>query len=240
MLYEIAQTLIEITPEYDLSKKILASYACGESAAAPDFCIKLNKSELDRLCGTNPHLTPAEVEQICLAECFSREMLRFGGVFLHASALSFRGRAYLFSAPSQTGKSTHTGLWQKVFGSNEVKIINDDRPIIKAGADIPAVFGTPFSGGSGKEINVSVPLGAVFFLRRGRENSVRKLKADEITPLFLNNTVNFVSKAYMSALLENIETLIKKTSFYELTCTEDVRAVLCAYNVIKTENKNEN
>ncbi len=49
---------------------------------------------------------------------------------LHASAIVVGNSAYLFSASSGTGKSTHTKLWQECFGDKAV-IINDDKPVIR-------------------------------------------------------------------------------------------------------------
>ena len=39
-----------------------------------------------------------------------------GGFYLHSSAVELDGRAYLFSGKSGVGKSTHTRLWQQIFG----------------------------------------------------------------------------------------------------------------------------
>lgn len=64
-----------------------------------------------------------------------REILdNYDGLFFHSSALMLDGKAYLFSAPSGTGKSTHTALWQRHFGGR-VQMINDDKPIIRKKAE---------------------------------------------------------------------------------------------------------
>lgn len=44
--------------------------------------------------------------------------------------LEIDGKAYMFSAPSGTGKSTHAKLWRDCFG-DRVTMINDDKPLIK-------------------------------------------------------------------------------------------------------------
>ena len=49
---------------------------------------------------------------------FYRELLKFSGFMLHSSAIEYEGRAYLFSGPSGRGKSTHTRLWQSLFGES--------------------------------------------------------------------------------------------------------------------------
>ena len=58
-------------------------------------------------------------------ELFYINLLHFGGMMLHSSAVEYQGKAYLFSGPCGVGKSTHTRLWQQVFGP-EVRVFNDD------------------------------------------------------------------------------------------------------------------
>ena len=59
------------------------------------------------------------------------DLLKNHGFMLHASAVEVDGKAYLFSASSGTGKSTHTKLWQEYFGYDKALIINDDKPALK-------------------------------------------------------------------------------------------------------------
>ena len=48
---------------------------------------------------------------------------------LHSSAVVADGKAYLFTADSGTGKSTHTQLWPRMFG-DRAYILNDDKPAL--------------------------------------------------------------------------------------------------------------
>ena len=50
------------------------------------------------------------------------------GLVFHCSALAVDGKAYLFTAPSGTGKSTHARLWREVY-KDKVVMVNDDKPI---------------------------------------------------------------------------------------------------------------
>ena len=71
---------------------------------------------------------------------FAMEILRFEGFQFHASAVMLDGRAYLFSAPPGTGKSTHTEKWCRLFGA---EIINDDKPVLRRINGDWMVYGTP-------------------------------------------------------------------------------------------------
>lgn len=51
-------------------------------------------------------------------------------LLIHGSAIAVDGKAYLFTAPSGTGKSTHTRMWREYFKDRAV-MVNDDKPLNK-------------------------------------------------------------------------------------------------------------
>ena len=55
------------------------------------------------------------IEYIYTGTIFNRLLINHHGCMLHSSAVVVDGYAYLFSADSGTGKSTHTGLWIEHF-----------------------------------------------------------------------------------------------------------------------------
>lgn len=71
-----------------------------------------------------------EAEEFATASIFNRKIIHRGAMLVHSSALVFDGKAYLFSADSGVGKSTHTKMWLKRFGS-KAHILNDDKPVVK-------------------------------------------------------------------------------------------------------------
>ena len=62
---------------------------------------------------------------------FGLELVRHNGVRLHSSAVAWNGRAYLFSAPCGTGKSTHRQMWQQLYGEDAAIAFNDDKPALR-------------------------------------------------------------------------------------------------------------
>lgn len=48
----------------------------------------------------------------------------------HGATIEVGGRAYIFTAPSGTGKTTHIRMWRQVFGER-VNIINGDKPMLR-------------------------------------------------------------------------------------------------------------
>ena len=147
---------------------------------------------------------------------FYMHLLRFSGLMMHAAAVSYEGKAYLFSGPSGVGKSTHTELWQQCFG-DKVQIINDDKPAIRQIDGRWFVYGTPWCGKNGINTNCKVPLGGICFLKQGEKNVIRRLSAPEIVPLLYMQTNHLLKKKEnMHRLLSAIEALVQQIPIYEL------------------------
>lgn len=142
---------------------------------------------------------------------FYANLLYFGGMMLHASAVAYGGRAYLFSGPCGIGKSTHTRLWQSLFGEEAV-VFNDDKPALRCLNRRWYAYGTPWCGKDGINSNMKVPLAGICFLEQGSENHISLLKPAEALPLMLSQTLRHfkdTGKAYgmlgcLHGLLENI------------------------------------
>ena len=66
-----------------------------------------------------------------------------GIILFHSCAVAVDGKAYLFTAPSGTGKSTHASLWKEILGER-VRIINGDKPLIRVTPGLITVYGTPW------------------------------------------------------------------------------------------------
>ena len=63
----------------------------------------------------------------------------------HALMLGLNNDGYVFTAPSGIGKSTHGKLWEEVF-TNQVQIINGDKPILRIVNNCLYGYGSPWQG----------------------------------------------------------------------------------------------
>ena len=113
-----------------------------ETEANPDVIIRED--------GYRWHLYPENTSEELVAYMesgsqFHRALFHFNGFYLHSSAVALDNKAYLFSGPCGMGKSTHTRLWQKVFGE-AAKVFNDDKPALRRLADRWYAYGTPWCG----------------------------------------------------------------------------------------------
>ena len=160
-------------------------------------------------------------------------LMHHRGMIFHASYIGYEGNGILFTAPSQTGKSTQARLWQEHLGA---RILNGDKAGIHLG-ETPMACGVPFSGTSGICENVSLPLKAVVVLSQAPENTVGRMKPIEaiqaLCPnLFVDHAIGEEWQIAMRLLMD----LVEQVPVYALACTPDARAVEVLHREIFEKN----
>lgn len=188
-----------------------------------DF-IKKKKEEI-------PHLSLDEHEYMWTCEAFYNELLRHNGMMLHSSCVEKDGFAYLFSARSGTGKSTHTHLWLK--NLEGTRIINDDKPALVYDNSKWYACGTPFSGKTDENIDVKIPVRAITFLHRSEKNTVKKIPPFQAVGLLLEQTIKPADRSLAENMLELADLLLREVPVFSLGCNLDDDAAVIAYNEIE-------
>lgn len=189
----------------------------------------------DRLADFARRFAPCSLElaeYVLSGRDFYKNLLQYNGFMLHASAVVLDGKAYLFSADSGVGKSTHTSLWCECF--DNAYIINDDKPAIRLIDGEFVVYGTPWNGKGERNVNARVPLGGICFLKRGSTNSIRTMNTAEVLGNMMKQTVRFgLNEPEISALLSIWNALLNQYRVFELSCLPDREAVEVAYEALK-------
>lgn len=112
------------------------------------------------------------------------EGCRHGYLGVHAVTLQEGGGGIMFSAPSGTGKTTHTELWRKEFGT---RILNGDFAMLRCDEGGVTFDGTPFCGSSPYAERGEWPVTDIVFLRQAPENRICRLsKLQAITHMMEN------------------------------------------------------
>ena len=231
MKYKIADLIVEYTAKYDELKRLSEQFIYNGERET-DITLSVTDKQLENMLSRSVEgTTIGGIENLAISSEFNRAAIKYGVMLVHSSALIYNNEAYLFSADSGVGKSTHTKLWLKAFG-DKVHIMNDDKPVVRLYDDHAQAYGTPFDGGSGIALNESYPLKAIIFVERGEENSVRIPESKEIIQKLYFQTARMVDRKTAEKMLLNIEKLLSLTKFYILTCNMDISAAYTAYNSI--------
>jgi len=229
-LYKVADLVVEMD-SFGRSVEQAKPYAI-DGQHTPDIVIK---TDWQSLKASQPHLTEEDCEYLCTGGSFYRQLVNFDGLLLHSSAVVVDGRAYLFSAPCGTGKSTHTALWLKHFG-DRAAILNDDKPAIRCVDGTWYAYGTPWSGKYDKSVNIRVPLAGICVLRRGEVNKIGRYGGFSAVHDILEQTTRSRSPEFMNKMLTLLDRLIREVPVWRMECNMDVSAAIMSHAVMSGEN----
>lgn len=204
------------------------SYRC-EPFEKADIVIRSN---WEALKAQAPHLSDESCEYLSTGSSFYRQLLDFDGMLLHSSGVMMDGKAYLFTAPCGTGKSTHTQLWLRLFG-DRAKILNDDKPALRLENGVWYAYGTPWSGKTDQNINAKVPLAGICVLGRGAENKIIPYGGAKAVHDILEQTARSADAGFMAKLLELLDKLVTTVPVWKLECNMDLQAAQVSYDAMQ-------
>ncbi|WIF88650.1 hypothetical protein [Acholeplasma laidlawii] len=228
--YKIADLIIKMNPKYDPLLSQAKAYLINTSESV-DLVIPDITKDVLAYHKENQDLTIGDCEYIMYASYFYTKLIEYNGIYLHASAVVKDGFCYMFSAPSGTGKSTHTNLWLK--NIKDSLILNDDKPAIRIFDDAIYAYGTPFSGKHDLSINKKYPLKGISFIYRDSKNTISKINPNESLSLMMAQTVRSKQEKYLVKTLSMLETILTKIPIYKMGCTISKEAALMSYNTMK-------
>ena len=178
-----------------------------------------------------PYLSDEDCEYMATGSSFYRQLMEHDGLMLHSSAVVVDGRAYLFSAPCGTGKSTHTKLWLKQFGPRAF-ILNDDKPALRLEDGVWYAYGTPWSGKYDISTNCRAVLGGIAVLERCADNKIESFRGVDAIRSILNQMVRPPDSVSRSKLLELTDKLITQIPVWKLSCNMEPEAAVVAYEAM--------
>lgn len=216
--------IADLSVDMEVSGRTLQQAKAYEAQAdgPADIVLECNVNEIMAL---NPELTDWDTaEYMGTGAIFARELLGFNGSFLHSSAVVLDGKAYLFSAPSGTGKSTHTEKWCRLFGA---RYLNDDKPALRLVDGVWMAYGTPWSGKHDLSSNEGAPVGGVAVLRRGEENTITRMQPSQAMPWIMSQTTYRLSREDMDKQLALMDSFLRQVPIWQLSCrNEDAAAIV--------------
>lgn len=233
----IAEITVEISALYEATKNFCREYLTDSS---PQFEVEITeddiKFELERSLITDmqgerqaKNYSKEYLEILAVYRKIAEKLPFFNAFVFHASAVSVDGEAYVFTAKSGIGKSTHAGFYLDKFGSRAM-MINDDKPIILVKENGVFACGTPWSGKHDLNSNVVIPLKAICILNRGEENCITKIRAQAVLEKLVSQSYRPGSAQSMQRFLELLSSLIKNTEFYNLYCNCNPESALVSFN----------
>ena len=152
-------------------------FACCDMPLAR---VGVSAAEVERLLplyeegSTAPYV---EHMELCTRACDA--LLPFERAIFHGVAFIWRGQAWLLTALSGTGKTTHYIQWKRQYGG-EISIINGDKPVLDFSEEGISVHPSPWRGKENMGSMRSAPLGGIIMLKQGQENAMRRVEPKEV------------------------------------------------------------
>ena len=240
-VYGFADRSIRICSLYDRLHQLCRAF---RTDSIPDFEVITDQSDIDFEREESARTDAGEGRAIqaysdaCLETLavYRRiaEKMPYHDVFLfHGSAVAVDGAAYIFTAKSGTGKSTHSRLWRELLGSRAV-MINDDKPLIRVHETGTAtVYGTPWDGKHHLSSNTAVPVRAICVLEQAGENNIRPITKEDALPMLIQQAYRPADPTALSKTLILLDRLNVK--LYRMGCNMDISAAELSYHTMKEE-----
>jgi len=211
--------------------KLFAGYSdVGQVNPAP--VLTLNPEQWVKHITDENGQNPEMVEFYAVSAALGNMLPEYRRLQTHGVAVEYDGKAYIFSAPSGTGKSTRAFLWQKYLGEQNVRIINGDKPILWFKDDEVLACGSPWAGKEGLEKNVCVPLGGICLLRRSAANTIRRAGSQEFFDFYVNQVQMPRGPDSMLSALSLIEQLYAKVPIFTLENDLSEQGVKVAFEAL--------
>lgn len=196
-------------------------YACYREVSEDRAEIVLVRDEIKEL-----HIDPVFTSLLAL----ERRLVQKDSMVLHCAYVEYKGEAVLFSAPSETGKTTQANLWEKYRGS---RTVNGDCALLGKIDGRWTARGWPVCGTSEVCFNEDVPIRAVVMLSQAEENHAEKLSPGRAFPLLYSQiTVNKWNREDHIHIMDLMEDFLGNVPVFHLGCTISREAVECLEKVL--------
>jgi hypothetical protein len=140
------------------------------------------------------------------------------------------GKGIVFSAPSETGKTTQARLWCE---RKRAELVNNDRPAVRIHGSEAYAYGTPWSGFGDECRNICAPVSAIVMLEQAPDNSICRIGGRQaLQKLMPRCFLPYFDKSLMDGAISIIDSLIQKVPVYCLRCRPDYGSVDLVYNTI--------
>ena len=233
---KLAEVNIGISSIYDEVFTLCKDYLSDEKAdfsvyvTEGDIAYEREKSEQEAVYEGIPYndFKDSYLETLAVYRKIAAGLLSYGAFLMHGAVVGLNGKAYMFTAASGVGKTTHTRFWLKQFP--DAFIINGDKPLLKFKDGKVYAFGSPWAGKEGANTNTSLPLYAICALIRGKENMIEPIDFHRVLPLLISQIYRPADKKSMEKTMGYIRDLGKTVRFFSLHCNLDKKAANIAFD----------
>ena len=214
---KIADLIIDVIAKDDRSKPLFNDYLIDSNDNA-DISINIENSN---------------DEFIDIHDGLAKNIVKYNGFVIHGACILYKDNAYLFIAPSGTGKTTHIRLWMKHL--KDLVVINGDKPIIRLINTLPYIYGTPWMGKERYGNNTSAKLKSIILLKQGPIDKIAKIdKKEHINEIF-NQIYMPEDKTTLIETMDLVDKVFNNVDVYSMDATMNDSAFITCFEVLTGE-----
>ena len=177
------------------------------NADESDMARERDEAEKDQTPQGNGNL-----ENLAIHRKIGEAMLDWDTFLMHGAVVAVGQSAYMFTAASGTGKSTHVQKWLE--NAPGAYVVNGDKPLIQMTDAGAVACGTPWCGKEKMGASVMVPLKAIALMERGENNTIREISFGEAFSFLLQQTYRPTDPEKMKKTLALLSRMNGRVRFY--------------------------
>lgn len=213
----------------------LPEFAPFATDRAPLARVRVPEETLAARLARTPENPPDYEEMMALCPLTSDALIPYGRMLIHGAALLWRGRAWLLTGPSGTGKTTQYVLWKEQF-PREVGILNGDKPVLELRAGEPWLHASPWSGKEGMSRQGCAPLGGIVLLEQGAENRMTPLAPGRVAgQLFMQLLFSRSTPAQVRQACALLEGALDRVPLWRLVNRGDPASARLCHDTLEKE-----
>lgn len=210
----IAGKTLRINTPVAYMKERFGEYLTDSEA---EICIDITQTDIDReyaasVIAGNTGSSKEELAMLAIGRKTAEALLTYSTFLMHGAVIAVGDSAFMFTARSGVGKTTHIQKWME--NLPEAYVVNGDKPLIRADQNGATVYGSPWCGKEHLNKNVSVPLRAIALMERGEDNRIEEITFSQAFPTLLQQTYRPTDAEKMRKTLSLLTSLNGKVKFF--------------------------
>lgn len=210
----VAGLVVCIYTKYRPADSLFSDFRCDDPAD-----IEIHLSDRDMLHKCVPVSGKVFVKDTEVLKKVANALIEFDVVLFHGAVIAMGDSAYLFTAPSGTGKTTHIRHWLSRLP--DAYVVNGDKPFIRFQDNEllpPLVCGSPWAGKEKLYTNTMVTLKGIICMRQAEDNYIREISFAEAFPFLLQQTYRPENEENMRKTIRLLQRLDGKVKFWRFNC----------------------
>ncbi len=218
---DIGGISVGIDNKYEYISSLAQDYLTD---AEPSFTVRVGKDEIDKERSISMIEAPDAYFEAIVAYRHIAEILPTMDAFVfHGSVLNLCGKAYIFTAKSGVGKTTHTRLWLSEF-KDECHVLNGDKPVIRYKDGAFYACGTPWRGKEMYGVHQTAPIAGIAFLERGAENRAFGISTGDALSFLISQVYKPKERLAVVKTMSLMDKLLKELPLVRLECNMNPEA----------------